>query len=151
MDAFEIGQIDDVIHSRVRLGIMAYLMAADVADFNTLKAKLETTDGTVSVHMRKLEDAGYVTIEKTFKGRRPLTRIHLTTTGRKAFRTYLDVIGKLHSETIRILALPDVRTKLDNITVARITNTPAEFAAIIKAETPYWAKVIKEAGAKLTE
>ncbi len=95
MDAFDIGKIDEVIHGRVRLGIMAYLMAAEVADFNTLKAKLETTDGTVSVHMRKLEDAGYVTIEKTFKGRRPLTRIRLTPTGREAFRAYLDAIGKL--------------------------------------------------------
>jgi DNA-binding MarR family transcriptional regulator len=92
---FDIGKIDEVIHGRVRLGIMAYLMAAEVADFNTLKAKLETTDGTVSVHMRKLEDAGYVTIEKTFKGRRPLTRIRLTTAGRRAFRSYLDTIGKL--------------------------------------------------------
>ena len=92
---FDIGRIDEVIHGRVRLGIMAYLMAAEVADFNTLKAKLETTDGTVSVHMRKLEDAGYVTIEKTFKGRRPLTRIRLTAAGRKAFRSYLDTIGKL--------------------------------------------------------
>lgn len=92
---FDIGKLDDVIHGRVRLGIMAYLMAAEVADFNTLKAKLETTDGSVSVHMRKLEDAGYVSIEKTFKGRRPLTRIRLTAAGRKAFRAYLDAIGKL--------------------------------------------------------
>lgn len=95
MDDFDIGKIDDVIHGRVRLGIMAYLMAAEVAEFGTLKAKLETTDGTVSVHMRKLEDAGYVTVEKTFKGRRPLTRIRLTTRGRKAFRAYLDAMAKL--------------------------------------------------------
>jgi DNA-binding MarR family transcriptional regulator len=95
VDDFDIGKIDEVIHGRVRLGIMAYLMAAEVADFNTLKAKLETTDGTLSVHMRKLEDAGYVTIEKTFRGRRPLTRIRVTAAGRKAFRRYLDAMGKL--------------------------------------------------------
>ena len=95
MDDFSIGKIDEVIHGRVRLGIMAYLMAADVADFNDLKAKLETTEGTVSVHLRKLEEAGYVDIEKTYRGRRPLTRAHLTPAGRDAFRAYLDAIGKL--------------------------------------------------------
>jgi DNA-binding MarR family transcriptional regulator len=93
-DGFDIGKIDEVIHGRIRLGIMAYLMAAEVADFTALKVKLETTDGTVSVHMRKLEDAGYVSIEKTYKGRRPLTRIRLTPVGREAFRAYLDAIGK---------------------------------------------------------
>ena len=61
------------------------------------------------------------------------------------------IIGKLHSETVRILSLQDVRTKLDNITVERVTNTPAEFAALIKTETPYWAKVIKASGVRLTE
>lgn len=65
--------------------------------------------------------------------------------------TLQSVIGKLHSETLRILTLPDVQTKLDNITVERVTNGPIEFATIIKAETPYWAKVIKSSGAKLTE
>ena len=70
-------------------------MAADVSVFTALKVKLETTDGTVSVHKGKLEDAGYVSIEKTFKGRRTLTRIRLTPMGREAFRAYLDAIGKL--------------------------------------------------------
>ncbi len=95
MDDFAIGKIDDVIHGRMRLGIMAYLMAADVADFKDLKARLETTEGTVSVHLRKLEEAGYVEIEKTYRGRRPLTRAHITPDGRKAFSVYLDAIGKL--------------------------------------------------------
>ena len=95
MDDFEVGKIDEVIHGRMRLGIMAYLMAVDVADFNELKAKLETTEGTVSVHLRKLEEAGYVEVEKTYRGRRPLTRAHLTPAGRDAFRAYLDAIGKL--------------------------------------------------------
>jgi DNA-binding MarR family transcriptional regulator len=95
VDDFDIGKVDEVIHGRMRLGIMAYLMAADVADFNDLKAKLETTEGTISVHLRKLEEAGYVAIEKTYRGRRPLTRAHLTPRGREAFRAYLDAIGKL--------------------------------------------------------
>jgi DNA-binding MarR family transcriptional regulator len=92
---FDIGKIDEVIHGRVRLGVMAFLAAVDVADFNTMKAKLEVTEGTLSVHLRKLEDAGYIAIEKSFRNRRPLTEARLTPEGRKAFRGYLDAIGKL--------------------------------------------------------
>ena len=95
MDGFDIGRIDEVIHGRVRLGVMAYLAAAGVAEFTTLKTALEVTDGTLSVHLRKLEDAGYVAIEKSFRGRRPLTQASLTPAGREAFRGYLDAIGKL--------------------------------------------------------
>ena len=94
-DDFDIGKIDEVIHGRVRLGIMAYLMAAEVGDFTTLRDKLETTDGTLSVHLRKLEDAGFIAIEKSFVNRRPLTQARLTPGGEKAFRAYLDAIGKL--------------------------------------------------------
>ncbi len=92
---FSIGRIDEVIHGRVRLGVVAYLAAVEEADFNTLKAKLEVTEGTLSVHLRKLEDAGYIAIEKSFRGRRPLTQARLTPAGRAAFRGYLDAIGKL--------------------------------------------------------
>lgn len=95
MGGFEIDHIDEVIHGRVRLGIMAYLAGAEVADFNALKARLSVTDGNLSVHLRKLEDAGYVAIEKSFVGRKPLTRIALTESGRTAFGLYLDAIGKL--------------------------------------------------------
>jgi DNA-binding MarR family transcriptional regulator len=93
--AFDIGKIDDVIHGRLRLGIMAYLAGSEVADFNELKRVLEATQGNLSVHLRKLEDAGYVAIEKSFLGRKPLTRVRLTEAGRKAFAAYLDAIGKL--------------------------------------------------------
>ncbi|HEY7799477.1 MAG TPA: transcriptional regulator [Hyphomonadaceae bacterium] len=95
VDGFDIEQIDDLIHGRVRLGVMAYLAASDMAEFNQLKAKLGATDGTLSVHLRKLEEAGYIAIEKTFRDRRPLTRARLTPEGRKAFRRYLDALGKL--------------------------------------------------------
>lgn len=95
VEGFDIDQIDDVIHGRVRLGVMAYLAASDVAEFNELKAKLGATDGTLSVHLRKLEEAGYIAIEKTFRDRRPLTRARLTAEGRKAFKRYLDALGKL--------------------------------------------------------
>lgn len=95
MNEFDIGKIDDVIHGRVRLGVMAFLAAADMAEFNQLKEKLGATDGTLSVHLRKLEEAGYVAIEKTFRDRKPLTRARLTAEGRRAFKRYLDVLGKL--------------------------------------------------------
>jgi DNA-binding MarR family transcriptional regulator len=95
MDSFDIEKIDEVIHGRVRLGIMAFLASADTADFNTLKAKLQATDGNLSAHLRKLEDAGYVTVDKSFVDRKPLTRITISKTGRTAFAAYLDAIGKL--------------------------------------------------------
>jgi DNA-binding HxlR family transcriptional regulator len=99
--SFDIGAIDDVIHGRLRLGVMAYLSGAHVAEFNELKAKLETTDGNLSVHLRKLEEAGYIGIEKTYAGRKPLTRVKLTDKGRGAFVTYLDAIGNLVNDSNR--------------------------------------------------
>lgn len=95
MDGFDIDQIDEVIHGRVRLGVMAYLSSADQAEFTTLKSRLQLTDGNLSVHLRKLEEAGYVAVEKSFQGRKPLTRIRITPTGQDAFVRYLDAIGKL--------------------------------------------------------
>ena len=92
---FDIGKIDDIIHGRLRLGIMAYLANAEVADFNELKAVLEATQGNLSVHLRKLEDAGYIAIDKSFVGRKPLTRARLTPAGRKAFAAYLEAISRL--------------------------------------------------------
>lgn len=94
-DGFHIDRIDEVIHGRVRLGIMAYLSGADNANFNELKARLATTDGNLSVHLRKLEDAGFVAVDKSFVGRRPLTRARMTETGRAAFVAYLDAMAGL--------------------------------------------------------
>lgn len=95
MAAFDIGKLDDVIHGRVRLGVMAYLADAGVADFTELKTLLDVTQGNLSVHLRKLEEAGYVSIDKSFIDRKPLTRVRLTKAGRSAFATYLDAISKL--------------------------------------------------------
>jgi DNA-binding MarR family transcriptional regulator len=92
---FDIANIDDVIHGRMRLGIVAYLANAEVADFNELKAALQATQGNLSVHLRKLEEAGYITIEKSFLGRKPLTRARVTPEGLAAFRRWLDTIGAL--------------------------------------------------------
>lgn len=98
MDGFDIDQIDEVIHGRVRLGVMAYLSAAGTAEFNELKARLQASDGNLSVHLRKLEEAGFIDVEKTYAGRKPLTRLHMTDDGRTAFTRYLDAIGRLVGE-----------------------------------------------------
>jgi DNA-binding MarR family transcriptional regulator len=90
-----VGKIDDVIHGRLRLGVMAYLANAEVADFNELKAVLEVTQGNLSVQLRKLEDAKYVAIEKGYLGRRPRTQVWMTPAGRKAFAVYLEALGRL--------------------------------------------------------
>lgn len=96
---FDINRIDEVIHGRIRLGIMAYLSGAEVAEFAELKARLQTTDGNLSVHLRKLEDAGFVVVEKTYQGRKPLTRARLSGAGREAFIQYLDQIAVLVAQT----------------------------------------------------
>ena len=95
MDGFDLDAIDEVIHGRVRLGVMAYLSGAQAADFNELKARLQASDGNLSVHLRKLEEAGYVAINKSFAGRKPLTRVELTEPGAKAYERYLEALGKL--------------------------------------------------------
>jgi len=95
MAVFDVEEVDEVIHGRLRLGIMAYLASAEAADFNELKDVLKATQGNLSVHLRKLEDAGYVAIDKSFLNRKPLTRARITTAGRKAFAAYLDAIAKL--------------------------------------------------------
>jgi len=99
MDDFDIEHIDEVIHGRLRLGIMAFLSTAGSADFNALKAKLQATDGNLSVHLRKLEDAGYVAIAKRFVGKKPLTTVGLTEPGRAAFIRYLDAMARLVNAT----------------------------------------------------
>ena len=82
--------LDRLIHERIRLGIVSALAASPSATFNELKALLNTTDGNVSVHARKLEEAGYITCSKSFQGRMPRTVYALTDTGRKALEKYLN-------------------------------------------------------------
>lgn len=88
-------QPDRLIHERMRLGIVSALAVNDCLSFPELKKLLATTDGNVSVHARKLEDAGYVQCTKTFEGRVPRTEYRLTVAGRRAFEKYLD-----HMETL---------------------------------------------------
>lgn len=81
--------LDRLIHERVRLGIVSALAVNDPLSFNELKALLGTTDGTLSVHARKLEDAQYITCRKFFVGRTPKTEFSLTSAGRAALERYL--------------------------------------------------------------
>jgi len=74
---------------------VAYLAHAEAADFNELKAAPKATQGNLSIHLRKLEEAGYVAIDKSFLNRRPLTRARLTPAGRQAFAAYVEAIAKL--------------------------------------------------------
>ena len=87
---FDHSGIDDVIHGRLRLGIMAYLSTVSPAIFGELRDTVGSTDGNLSTHLRKLEDAGYVKIEKRFVDRRPQTRVHLTKTGRNAWLAWIE-------------------------------------------------------------
>ena len=95
MGLANLGRIDEVIHGRMRLGIMVYLADADAADFTELKTVLEATQGNLSVHLKKLEEAGYVAIAKSFRDNKPLTRVSITSDGRRAFAAYLEAIGAL--------------------------------------------------------
>jgi DNA-binding HxlR family transcriptional regulator len=90
-----ISDLDRLIHERIRLGIVSALAANATLTFNDLKRLLRTTDGNVSVHARKLEDAGYIVCTKSFENRMPRTEYALTESGRKALVKYLN-----HMESI---------------------------------------------------
>lgn len=91
----QIDKIDDVIHGRLRLGIMAYLSGASPASFPELLDKTGTTNGNLSTHLSKLEAANYIRQEKGYKGKRPQTLVYLTEAGRMAWINYLDVLKAL--------------------------------------------------------
>lgn len=86
----ELPELDRLIHERIRLGIVSALATNDSLSFNDLKRVLKTTDGNLSVHARKLEEAQYISCVKFFEGRMPRTQYRLTTNGRKALAEYLD-------------------------------------------------------------
>jgi DNA-binding MarR family transcriptional regulator len=87
--------IDAVIHERVRLSVVAALAVSPELSFNELKAMLGLTDGNLSAHSRTLEESGYITIQKSFQGRRPLTTMRLTLKGRRAFDRYLATLRQI--------------------------------------------------------
>ena len=83
-------ELDRVIHEQLRLGIVSALAVNDSLTFTGLRSMLDTTDGNLSVHARKLEEAGYVVCTKSFEGRMPRTEYRITSAGRKALNRYLD-------------------------------------------------------------
>lgn len=87
--------LDRLIHERMRLGIVSSLAAKESLTFNDLKSLMNTTDGNLSVHARKLEEAGYIACTKSFEGRLPKTEYKLTVAGRRALESYLS-----HMETL---------------------------------------------------
>jgi DNA-binding HxlR family transcriptional regulator len=103
--AGSIPDLDRLIHERIRLGIVSALAANSSLTFNDLKRLLKTTDGNLSVHARKLEEAKYIDCVKSFEGRMPKTEYSLTATGRKALNKYLDhmeaLIGAMRPESDR--------------------------------------------------
>lgn len=95
MSAFDHNALDDVIHGRVRLGIMAYLSTAETTDFVSLRDALDLSDGNLSTHVARLEEAGYVRTKKSFAGKKPLTTVVLTDAGRRAYASYLVNLKRL--------------------------------------------------------
>jgi DNA-binding MarR family transcriptional regulator len=89
--------LDRLLHDRIRLGIVSALAAAGEISFTDLKDTLNATDGNLSVHARKLEEAGYVSCEKTFAGRTPRTDYKLTASGKRALEKYLDHMSAIIS------------------------------------------------------
>lgn len=96
---FDYRKLNDLIHSRIRLAVMTILVSREDANFNFLKEKIGTTDGNLSVHLSKLEEAGYIDAEKTFVDNKPLTTYRLTGEGRKAFENYIDMLEKFINPT----------------------------------------------------
>ena len=94
-DLIKPDDIDAVIHDRVRLSIVSALAVSAQLSFNELKTMLNLTDGNLSAHSRKLEEAGYIVVEKSFRGRRPYTSMCLTPKGRKAFERYLKTLRQI--------------------------------------------------------
>lgn len=95
MEASRVSRLNVVIHERGRLGIMSVLAAQPALSFSELKAYLDLTDGNLSVHLRILEEAGYVSIEKAFVDRKPRTTVRITKKGRAAFSHYVDVLQEI--------------------------------------------------------
>jgi DNA-binding transcriptional ArsR family regulator len=90
MSDFDYQQLDEVIHSRIRLAIMAILISVDEAEFTFLREKVGATDGNLSIHLKKLEEAGYIAAAKQFVAKKPVSTYKLSNKGRKAFEAYVD-------------------------------------------------------------
>ncbi len=95
MTEFDYQQIDDLIHSRIRLAVMAALTTMGSASFTLIKTTIKATDGNLSVHLRKLEDGGYLSVEKSFVDRKPVSIYSLTNTNKTTFKAYLKYLENM--------------------------------------------------------
>ncbi|MCK5332041.1 MAG: transcriptional regulator [Candidatus Marinimicrobia bacterium] len=95
MSQYDYQAIDDLIHSRIRLSIIALLVSRSVATFTYIKNKVNASDGNLSVHLRKLEQANYLAVEKQFIKRKPVSTYSITEKGRNAFQSYIQHIEAL--------------------------------------------------------
>jgi DNA-binding HxlR family transcriptional regulator len=95
VNEFDYQQLDEIIHSRIRLAVISVLISVEEAEFNFLKEKVNTTDGNLSVHIRKLEEAGYIKVKKEFIDRKPKTVYSLSSKGEKAFEIYIERLEKM--------------------------------------------------------
>ena len=95
MNDFDYQQLDEIIHSRIRLAIMSVLISMDEADFNFIKEKINATDGNLSVHLKKLEDAEYLSVQKEFLDKKPHSLYKITKKGKTAFEKYIEQLEKL--------------------------------------------------------
>lgn len=95
MTEFDHRELDRLVHSRIRLAVLSLLAGVDRAEFTFLRDQVNTTDGNLSAHVRKLEDAGYVESEKRFEDRKPVTRYRITGDGRRALRAYAERLGEM--------------------------------------------------------
>jgi DNA-binding MarR family transcriptional regulator len=95
-------QLDRVIHEKGRLPIMSLLAASPELSFTEIRETLSMTDGNLSVHLRTLQEAGYVAVTKTFRDRKPLTTCSLTQTGKKAFASYINLLEQIVQQAKKV-------------------------------------------------
>jgi DNA-binding MarR family transcriptional regulator len=96
---FDYRELDELIHSKPRLGLMSILATAEQVEFTFLRGKLELTDGNLATHLKRLEEAGYIKSKKSFVERKPQTTYGITAKGRRAFELYVSQIEKLIDDT----------------------------------------------------
>ena len=95
MQPIDFNGLDTAVHGPVRLGVLTALQMDGPLDFTTLKKRLEVADGAMGIHLRKLEETGYITCKKAFVGRRPKSTYRISTNGQKALRNYLNAMQRL--------------------------------------------------------
>lgn len=123
VEAFE--RLDKVIHERGRLAIMSLLAASESLAFRELKEQLRMTDGNLSVHMRTLEESGYVSVRKSFVNRKPRTEFALTPHGREAFAGYIQVLEEIVRQSQPVES-PDAAREREHGAVFAANLAPAK-------------------------